>query len=247
METFCPKIELINYFDELIHRVDIDIEKSLEKYTEDELLKQKIQLSSHHVPFESRLEIASNGVLFRAGSDSSSNGIMAAYGPLDSALVWINKSTESKSTNIQFIGAALGGDFVVFDLYKGEVLTLDAASGKLKLRFPASNSFPPLLAGDSTLIFLDPKSGLCRLDLVKGTITWSCPLKGVTYSKAVVNGKKVWFIQDEATIRSVDLETGEKVDEISIGGQILSNLAIQSGNIFVVSEDGFLYAVPLPE
>ena len=46
METFCPKIELINYFDDLINRVDIDIEECLEKCKEDELLGQKIQLNA---------------------------------------------------------------------------------------------------------------------------------------------------------------------------------------------------------
>ena len=46
METFCPKIELINYFDDLINRVDIDIEECLEKCKEDELLGQKNHIST---------------------------------------------------------------------------------------------------------------------------------------------------------------------------------------------------------
>ena len=33
-----PKIVIINHFDELINRVDIDIEESLEKYHEDQVL-----------------------------------------------------------------------------------------------------------------------------------------------------------------------------------------------------------------
>ena len=34
MASFCPKIEIINHFDNLINRIDIDIEESLEKYNE---------------------------------------------------------------------------------------------------------------------------------------------------------------------------------------------------------------------
>ena len=36
--SFSPKIEIINHFDNLINRVDIDIEESLEKYKEDQIL-----------------------------------------------------------------------------------------------------------------------------------------------------------------------------------------------------------------
>ena len=32
MISFSPKIEIINHFDKLIHKVDIDIEDVLEKY-----------------------------------------------------------------------------------------------------------------------------------------------------------------------------------------------------------------------
>ena len=35
---FSPKIEIINYFDELIHQVDIDIEESLKKYKKNQVL-----------------------------------------------------------------------------------------------------------------------------------------------------------------------------------------------------------------
>ena len=38
MERFCPKIEIINHFDDLIQRVDIDIEESLKKYNENQVL-----------------------------------------------------------------------------------------------------------------------------------------------------------------------------------------------------------------
>ena len=37
-KTISPKIEIIKHFDELINQVDIDIEKSLEKYNENQVL-----------------------------------------------------------------------------------------------------------------------------------------------------------------------------------------------------------------
>ena len=40
MTRFSPKIEIINHFDNLINKVDIDIELSLEKYNEQEILSQ---------------------------------------------------------------------------------------------------------------------------------------------------------------------------------------------------------------
>ena len=42
MEMFSPKTEFINHFDDLICQIDIDIEKCLEKYKEDELLSPTI-------------------------------------------------------------------------------------------------------------------------------------------------------------------------------------------------------------
>jgi hypothetical protein len=38
MKSFNPKIEIINHFDKLINRVDIDIETCLEKYNENQVL-----------------------------------------------------------------------------------------------------------------------------------------------------------------------------------------------------------------
>ena len=38
MANFSPKLEIINHFDNLINRIDIDIEESLEKYNKDEVL-----------------------------------------------------------------------------------------------------------------------------------------------------------------------------------------------------------------
>ena len=38
MARFSPKVEIINHFDNLINRVDIEIEKCLENYKEDQLL-----------------------------------------------------------------------------------------------------------------------------------------------------------------------------------------------------------------
>lgn len=38
MTNFSPKIEIINYFDKLINRVDIDIEESLKKYDDKRII-----------------------------------------------------------------------------------------------------------------------------------------------------------------------------------------------------------------
>ena len=38
MTNFSPKLEIINHFDSLINRIDIDIEQSLDKYNKDQVL-----------------------------------------------------------------------------------------------------------------------------------------------------------------------------------------------------------------
>ena len=43
MERFSPKIEIINHFDNLINRIDIDIDSSLEKYNDKQLLGEIIE------------------------------------------------------------------------------------------------------------------------------------------------------------------------------------------------------------
>ena len=45
MERFSSKIKIINYFDNLINRIDIDIDSSLEKYNDKHLLSQIVKSS----------------------------------------------------------------------------------------------------------------------------------------------------------------------------------------------------------
>ena len=45
MERFSPKIEIINYFDNLINRIDIDIDSSIEKYNDKQLLSKILKSS----------------------------------------------------------------------------------------------------------------------------------------------------------------------------------------------------------
>ena len=43
MERFIPKIEIINHFDNLINRIDIDIDSSIEKYNDQKLLGEIVK------------------------------------------------------------------------------------------------------------------------------------------------------------------------------------------------------------
>ena len=43
MERFSPKIEIINHFDKLINRIDIDIESSIEKFNDKQILSKLIR------------------------------------------------------------------------------------------------------------------------------------------------------------------------------------------------------------
>ena len=45
MERFSPKIEIINHFDNLINRIDIDIDSSIEKYNDQQLLSEILKSS----------------------------------------------------------------------------------------------------------------------------------------------------------------------------------------------------------
>ena len=45
MSIISPKIEIINHYDNLINRLDIDIEHSLEKFKEEQILSQVLQAS----------------------------------------------------------------------------------------------------------------------------------------------------------------------------------------------------------
>jgi len=48
MVKFSPKIEIINHFDNLINRVDIDIEESIEKYNDEQLLSELLESSENN-------------------------------------------------------------------------------------------------------------------------------------------------------------------------------------------------------
>ena len=43
MNRYSPKIEIINHFDNLINRVDIDIDSSLEKFNDQQLISELLK------------------------------------------------------------------------------------------------------------------------------------------------------------------------------------------------------------
>jgi hypothetical protein len=43
MAIISPKIEIINHFDDLINRIDIDIDSSLEKFNDQKLLSELLK------------------------------------------------------------------------------------------------------------------------------------------------------------------------------------------------------------
>ena len=45
MERFSPKIEIINHFDNLINRIDIDIDSSIEKHNDQQLISEILKSS----------------------------------------------------------------------------------------------------------------------------------------------------------------------------------------------------------
>ena len=48
MERFSPKIEIINQFDDLINKIDIDIDSSLEKFNDQQLLSEIFESSANN-------------------------------------------------------------------------------------------------------------------------------------------------------------------------------------------------------
>ena len=48
MERFSPKVEIINHFDNLINRIDIDIDSSLEKFNDQQLLSELLRSSENN-------------------------------------------------------------------------------------------------------------------------------------------------------------------------------------------------------
>ena len=69
--SFSPKIEIINRFDELINRVDIEFDECLEKYNEQQTLSDiKCFETKTRVIKE---EMCSNGIIVRYESDKQQN------------------------------------------------------------------------------------------------------------------------------------------------------------------------------
>ena len=49
MSRFSPKIEIINHFDNLINKVDIDIDHCLEKYNDEKVLGELLKIDRMHI------------------------------------------------------------------------------------------------------------------------------------------------------------------------------------------------------
>ena len=47
MARISPKIEIINHFDDLINRLDIDIELCLERYKDEKILSETLTTAKH--------------------------------------------------------------------------------------------------------------------------------------------------------------------------------------------------------
>lgn len=66
-----PKIEIINHFDDLIHRVDIDIEESLEKYNDKQILGDLSCFKSIIKKEETKLYVSESIELYELSMDKS--------------------------------------------------------------------------------------------------------------------------------------------------------------------------------
>ena len=75
MERFSPKIEIINHFDNLINRIDIDIDSSLEKYNEVQQLLSEILKSSEKDRLDFKDRYFDMGVKFSETIESSNQNL----------------------------------------------------------------------------------------------------------------------------------------------------------------------------
>ena len=66
-----PKIEIINHFDNLIHRVDIDIEECLEKYNEEQVLGDLRCFKSIIKKEETKIYVSESIELYELSMDKS--------------------------------------------------------------------------------------------------------------------------------------------------------------------------------
>ncbi|MBN2652027.1 MAG: PQQ-binding-like beta-propeller repeat protein [Spirochaetales bacterium] len=149
-----------------------------------------------------------------------------------------------------------GDKLNIFNLSNGGGLV----SHKVDVGFNVATT--PILIG-STLISGSANSGLVAIDTGSGSLLWSfktrdalvytspysskgdSPLSTVN-GKPLLMGNNVWFGASDGYIYCVDVTSGEKVSEISIGAPILNSLTLgEDGKIYCADFSGNIWQIQL--
>ena len=180
----------------------------------------------------------------------SSSGILSAVDKETGSEQWDFKFKDNRVGFAQNTFGSFNGYPIVYDdkIYFGSVagqfnaLTLD---GDVLWKTNVGLQGIPLLVSNS-IFFVSDTNKLIRLNKRTGSLIWSTELGSANdlknYFSPVLIGSKIWITSSDGRLRSFEVLTGDKVDQIRLPSSIAGAPIYYAGNIILYTNSSELVA-----
>ncbi|MBF8251563.1 MAG: hypothetical protein HW382_1191 [Deltaproteobacteria bacterium] len=173
-----------------------------------------------------------------------SDGFVVALTPFDGALLWEKRLAEARSQFKDIDASPVpDGDSLYVSFYDGSLYSLKAVDGSINWKFDDGGAGTPAIGKDA--IFLPSSRGsVYSLDKITGKQNWAHKLeKAIASSIIAVDGYLLFGLSDNG-IKAIDAERGEEKWRYAPGSGVYNGLAYSNGNLYFMSNGGFIYSIP---
>ena len=181
-----------------------------------------------------------------AGADAVyaaySDGFAAALDPRTGAARW-ERQIAPGDAHLDVDGIALDGGRLYAAAYSGAVLAVDARTGEVVWKAKAPGASRVVTAA-GLVIAVTPTSVLA-VSLADGAAVWTTPLVGSPQGAPVAAGKWLLVPSGEQGLRWIELASGRTLRVFDPGTGISGSPAVLGGRVYVLSNEGDLYALDL--
>ncbi len=155
----------------------------------------------------------------------------------DGSTIW--QYPEKAGRETYFAAPVLADGHLIAGDYQNNLFSLDPGSGGLKWTFTAAKGkwiASPLVV-DGKIIAPNGDSTLYALDL-NGNLLWKFPTKQALWSRPASDGERVYQASMDHFIYAIDLNSGEEIWSVDLGGAVLYSPTLTDEGVLYISSLG---------
>lgn len=196
----------------------------------------------------------SRGISIRGSSSPSydgtrvyvgfSDGFVVALNPYDGTMIWEMRLAEARRQFKDVDASPVpDGDSLYVSFYDGSLYSLKTADGSVNWKYDEGGAGSLAVTGKGIYI-PSSRGAVYSIDKRTGKQVWAHKIeKGVPSSIISVDGYLIFGLSGNG-VAAVDIDKGEEKWKYTPGSGIYGGLAYSGGNLFFLSNGGFIYSVP---